>query len=306
MSETIRGTCLESARIEPKETVRFLYERSLLSPFTQSLLYFGRMLPLAEKAVLKVPKYQSQLAQEWTGSKRVFEANLPVPEPLGLIQLDGSDQRGMVFEYAEGAPLYQNPDPGKRANFGKIVQAMHSRIPVMPADWINNERSQLSHYEKVRAIWEHLDLPDNDDLKRSIELYDLLARQLMDQILVSRPSFLHGDLHDGQVIHNNGRMTLFDFGMSREAQALQDLAIYCHHTLRTKSDPENIRYFLTGYFENTPMSESDKQLLTYFLMYTALRSVEWYAKFLPQKIDYPLNVLPSVNQFVEEETVWKQ
>ena len=182
---------------------------------------------------------------------------------------------------------------------------MHSALPVSFQNWKRNEKSQSTHYDQVRAKWGSLGTQDNEGFKRSLQKYESLSREVMSDVLLSRPSFLHGDLHDGQIIVNEQKQTLIDFGESREAQALLDAAIYCYHTLRTRSNIENISQFISGYSEYNPLNEKEKEILTFFLLYTSLRSVEWYVKFRPRDIEYPLSHLPTINSFLEEEHVWK-
>src|SRR3989339_2255992 len=113
MSELIRAKCAESSYIDSDTPIQFQYDRKLLSPFTQSMLYFGSIDQIKKPIVLKIPKHQVRLGQEWTGSQRAFNAKVPTPEPLALIEMDNSIL-GMLFEFVEGEQLNKQAQPEKR------------------------------------------------------------------------------------------------------------------------------------------------------------------------------------------------
>lgn len=306
MNELINGKCLESFLIRPEDQITFLYERKLLSPFTQSLLYFGSIIELpqfSKRVVLKVPNYKSQVTNEWVASNKAFNACLPTPEPLALIELNNGN-RGIMFEFIEGDLLYKQNQPELRCQFGKIVKKMHTVLPVASRDWIKNEKSQISHFFRVRKTWGDL-MISNDDFKRSLEIYDSIINGIIDYLPQLSPSFIHGDLHDGQLIINGENEFLIDFGQSREAQSILDLAIYCYHTLRTQSNVENISQFILGYLEHSCLSEKEKESLSFFILYTTLRSVEWYLKFRPNDINYVFSYISAINNFIENQSLWK-
>lgn len=301
-TEKLTGTSLASPYLPAGEPVVFTAQSSFPTSFTQSMLYFGSLEKIDRPAVLKIPRYPSQARHEWTASQKAFAARVPSPEPLSLVQTDHG--AGVVFEFVKGEQLYKMGEPERRFGVGEIAGKMHQALPVPPERWETNEKSQASHFDRVRRNWDELGI-QNADFDTSVMMYDTLSRQLLQEALTARPSFLHGDLHDGQVLVNGDRQTLIDFGAAREAQAVYDLAIYCYHTLRTKSSQENIRHLLAGYAEAAGLPEGDRKLIPFFLLYTALRSVEWYAYNQKAKLYYPLSHLPAVNAFIDGEKLWK-
>ena len=152
----------------------------------------------------------------------------------------------LITPLAPGSPLA--PDGAIPANLFDTLARLHHRyqggaglspaIPrVTPAWWrslcLEWVAPQLSEYaarhrpeiiERARALVENVaDLP--------------AASVLLDEL---QPTLLHGDVHPGNVITDDGRATLIDWGSCRVGPAALDLA-----NLVTADSPSVVRYART-------------------------------------------------------------
>lgn len=307
MSENVIDTrCIESSRFDTGDKLSFLVGGQFLSPFTQSLLYFGRFSESEERVVLKMPKHFSRLRQEWRGSNRVFKSGVSTAQPIAHIALTSDSSEGMVFEFVNGEVLYKTGDLDKRMKFGQITKQMHDLIPGSINQWEASGNRDFSHFNSVTTNWKELPSFSDVRFKRVLLIYQHLAKLVGNYFKGIQPVFLHGDLHDGQLLVDKEKLTLIDFDSCKEGCPLGDLAMYAYHVLRTGSNLEFVDSFFKGYYGDKEVTEKDKMIFAFLLTYTGLRSVEWYSKFIPGKVDYPLDQLTKVAGYIDREMPWKK
>lgn len=212
----------------------------------------------------------------------------------------------MILEYVEGPPIFKNPDMRLRTKMGVTVLKMHESVVVNGNDWQKSGKPTFIYYDRSLFKWSVETGNQLGPESKVQEIIKKFAGTASSYCEASIPVFNHNDLHEGQVIVNTaGDVVLLDFENWREDTKLNDLAYYLFQLIRTKSSFENYKAFLMGYLGTKTLTDSDKSVLSFYLLFISARALNYFLMTESKYIKIATDTHDRVLKFVEEERLWK-
>lgn len=275
-------------------------------PFTGSEIIFAATNS-GKKAVVKIPFNNNDAQREWVGLKAAHLADIRVPTPIALINFQ-DDRLAIVSGFIEGENLYDNPNPNAKIKVGNLIKKMHQNTKVDGLDWKSSERNTFAYYDKHIFSWTSGELEEFQIDNRTISLLNKFTDTMADFCISAKPVFNHNDLHDGQIIiDSKGNPNIMDFGNWIEESWMNDISYHLFHLVRTERvKAENFTNFLKGYLGNERLTESEKSILAFYLLFISTRALSYFHKrkssYLPTAKENHLKIL----SFLEDEEIWKK
>ena len=214
-----------------------------------------------------------------------------VPVVSALQTRDGArcvvrEQNGLIEIYAAFPYLTGNepdpPTPGDFEHLGRLLRQLHSAaadvLEAKPESWAGRQRPVYGAATVSEALESLLQTPllDASDKRRC----KTLAAQLEKLYAVCNPkaSFVHADLHFGNVLVQGDSWTLLDFDECGFGFTAFDLGTIRFHVLARKQ-VDGWHAFLRGYGEPLPSAADIRLGATMRTFYTAGK--------LPLRLDIP-------------------
>lgn len=277
--------------------------QTINNPFTKSSVILG--IANQQHVAVKFSGYEWGPKREWEGLIQANQAGVPSPKILFTIK-DQSERFGIVSEKIYGTNLYKNPSEELRLEFGNIVREMHDHIPIIGREWQESGRSDFSYYSRIMKKWRKSETMEINSNSRSQALLSELSNTIDTQFKSFKSVFVHGDLHNDQVIvTRSNNLCVIDFENWQEEHPLYDLAIYLFHTLRTKQNDSDFINFFKGYTGNISFTDMDKNIISFYLLFTTMRAVDYYAKLIPTDLKFAIINLQHTLSFIHTEKLWK-
>lgn len=294
----------DSNILEPEEIHRIDILETRVAPFTKSLIIVGKD-DNNNLVTAKFSTLQGGPENEWQGLLSTHAAGISVPKPVALVRNE-TNKIGVVSEYIDGEDLIYSQDLFDYSKFGKIIKEMHSRVRVEGSEWIKLGKHTYEYYDKYLI---HCGELVKSGVINSAIVYDLIrlfSSALGERLEQVNPVFTHYDLHDQQVIKNLlGKLYLIDLERWREGDPLDDLSIYLFHNLRMNRPYDFFVEFIKGYLDNSSLTDTEKSVVNFFLLFTGFKSVDYYKRFRESDLPYALSQLEKIEHFVTEEKLVK-
>jgi len=274
-------------------------------PFTGSELVFAST-DAGDKIVVKVPGGNGKARHEWEGLRKVYLANISVPTPIALINYR-DNQLGVVSGFVQGDNLYYHPDSQVKVEIGRQVEAMHYRALIDGEVWKASGRNTFVYYDKHIFNWNSGELKELQTDSKTISLINKLSGTMMDFCNHVKPVFNHNDLHDGQVIVDRERRpTIIDFGNWTEEGWLNDIGYHLFHLIRTDRVSVNFTNFLRGYTGNVPLSDVEKSVLGFYLLFISARALNYFDTSRSPYLPVAKETHKKVLDYLDKEIIWKK
>ncbi|MCK4822829.1 phosphotransferase [bacterium] len=277
--------------------------KEITIPFTGSEILFAQM-ESGKNVVIKIPGRYGNAKREWIGLNKAHNAGVPVPQPIALA-LDSRGRQAIISQKIEGDNLYYNPNDAVKYSVGQIIRSMHEHTPISGKEWVNSGKSDFSYFDKRIFYWMNGPTEGLKMGSKTQVLLDKFADSMRDHCQDVFPTFTHNDLHDGQVIISKGKPSLIDFENWKEESPASEIAYYLFHSIRSNRTGEGFLNFMKGYLRNTTLSEQEKSVLMFHLLFISAGAVSYFHN---QRINY-LEIAESTHQkvlnYVNEENLWK-
>jgi aminoglycoside phosphotransferase (APT) family kinase protein len=276
----------------------------LTSSFTGSTLLFGRT-EANEKVVIKTSAYPEGNANEWEGLKKISSTGLPTQQGIMIGKLsDGSS--GLVTKEVEGEPLTDIPSEDQRRDIGTQLKNIHSSTKISGDEWEKSGKQTFTYYDWHLAYWRKNADTVSPICRQAISILDTLVEAASRYFQSTTPVFTHQDLHDGQVIVNsNNDKILIDFENWKEADPLDDIAMYLFHSIRENSPKAFYSELSNGYFDGRKTTDQENSVLAFDTLFFALRAVGYFHKFKLPYFNTAIDNLRLVNHYIDKENTWK-
>ena len=189
----------------------------------------NRLFRLGEELVVRIPRRSASAVlieheQRWL-PRLSKSLPLPIPVPLRV----GRPGCGFPWSWSvvpwfrgQSALLAPNKDLATAAvALGQFLRALHQPAP---ADAPHNPWRGVPLSARTNTLREHL--RQVDGLVDSIAVLGLWERVLSTRPHAGAPSWIHGDLHPGNLLLDSGRLTaVLDFGDVAAGDPATDLAV---------------------------------------------------------------------------------
>lgn len=275
-------------------------------PFTGSKIIYASTAS-ERKVVIKVPTHNHEAQHEWKGLRKAYLAGASVPSPIALIHFS-KENLAIVSGFIEGESLSLNPRPEIKTKIGQQIRLIHQQAQINGNLWKTTGRKSFLYYDKHLFNWNKKGL---SELKKDSKTFSVLNKHMDDMIKFCKntdPVFNHNDLHGGQVIINKSdKPTIIDFGNWREEGWVNELAYHLFHLIRTDRElPIEFKSFLKGYLKNKELSENEKSVLAFYLLFISSRALNYFnnrqSSYLPIAKKNHYKVL----SYLENESIWKE
>lgn len=306
MSERLLFTSLHTRsneQVQPIETID-VFEKKI-SPFTESEIFFGTT-QFGENVTIKFSKIPWGPRREWSGLQKAYNSGISTPAPYALIRsIEG--KVGLVSQKIDGVNLYVNKDPALKRTFGCVVRRMHDRVPIKGNEWTKSGKADFSYYDKIIHQWNSLGLDIVKEGSIALELIKQFSQAAQDGVKKSKPVFAHKDLHNDQVfVSPKNELYLIDFELWKESNPFDDISIYLLHSLRTRQPREDFTEFCRGYKDQESYSEEEKMLISFFLLFSGGRGIDYFSRFRPKQIASAIDQLNRITTYISQEKLWQE
>lgn len=278
-----------------KQETAVVYQE-IANPFNGGAVAFA--IFNGEHIAIKRSKVPGGAQHEAVGLRKVIAAGIPTTPLIGLAEEeDGTIV--LVTSKLSGNNLFTEREPMLREELGRMVGSMHREIPVTGTIWRSSEYANTSNL--LSKVTPRLESIDSTSLRqKSASLLNQLIEAVHERIPEISPSFLHGDIHNGQVLLlDNGPLALIDFEAWTEGDSVRDIAMYVFHTLRTRQPREDIEAFLKGYLTGRAFSEEEKGSLSLYALIIGIGSVSYYKVMMKNQYKYALDYLNRVVDYIQ-------
>lgn len=255
------------------------------------------------EVVIKISSKVGGSENEWQALVRAYDMDISVPKPLLLGKTD-SGQDAIVSLRIFGNSLSLDMGVGIRDSLGKVIKKMHDSVFVNGAQWAKSGKKDFSYYENTLHRW--INSPLSDIKYGSVQaILSELSQPMANYCYKTSPVFNHNDLHDGQVILEGNKIVLVDFENWQENSRLNEIAFYLFHCIRMNRRLDNFNEFLRGYLEGVSISEEEKIILLFNVLFISSRALEYFSLRNVKYLETAKNNHRKVLDFVEKETLWK-
>ena len=185
-----------------------------------------------------------------------------------------------AFRYLEGHYVEENT-PDNLFRLGRIFSTLHAASEEvskrMPPDWIGWQRPTFDRERTIEKPLEHLLAADFLTLEDKVRCEHVAAELSKRWQPLAKKTFIHADLHFGNVLEQDGRWFCLDFDECGFGSRYFDLGVVKFH-LMAEDGLEFLPDFRRGY--GAPLLDEDLSLGT------ALR-IFYTAGKIPQRLDIP-------------------
>lgn len=305
MKEYISVSPIEYSNVEfSLPILRFEVLNSIHTSFEKSQIIFATS-ESGKKLVIKIPAKGKNASREWEGLKKAYKAEVLVPEPLALV----TTQEGapaLISEWIEGTVLFRNTDTQLRSKIGLVVLGMHENVVINENGWLKSGKPTFIYYDGSLFKWSR---ETNNQLGSESKVQEIIkkfAATTSSYCKIAVPVFNHNDIHEGQVIvRPTGDVVLLDFENWREDTKLNDIAYYLFQLIRTNSSFENYKEFLKGYLGTNTLTDGDKSVLSFYLLFISARALNYFITTKSKYLNIATDTHNRVLKFIEEERLWK-
>lgn len=285
--------------------VRYRVLEQIITPLARNHILFATTESDYE-VVIKIPSRKDGVEREWVGLKKAYDAGVPTPKPLILARLENG-RLAIVTEKFEGENFYFHPNEGIKQRLGQIVRLMHKKVVINGHEWRQSGKSSFAYYDRHLFSWLSRSIEELKPGSKTFSLLEKFAEAMREHCKAVSPVFTHNDLHDGQVfIKEDGGLLLVDFEEWREESFLTEVAYYLFHSIRTDRAPEGFAEFMRGYLETPSLSENEKLVLIFNLLFISARALNYfYVHGHPYLEKAKINHQKILN-YTEQEKIWKE
>ncbi len=278
--------------------------QEVISPFTNSKLLFG-ITTDNEKVVAKITTSPDGNLREWEGLQKVSIIGTQVQEGIVAGQLDDGSPV-LVTREIEGKSLVNVPGEIHRRNLGHLLKKIHAKTKIDGIEWEKSGKKDFRYYDWHLSYWHKKAEEISPVCRRAVSIIDTLVETASSYFQSSEPVFTHQDLHDEQVLINTNNLeVVIDFENWKEADYLDDLAMYLFHSIREESPITFYHELLNGYLNEGKTTDQENSIIAFDTLFFALRAVGYFHKFNLPYLDTALSNLVLVTKFIDQETPWK-
>lgn len=306
MSLSERSRHISVKNLENSNFLQFEITGQAKAPFTGSEVLFA-LDEEGQEVAIKFSSYNWGAKREWRGLQKVYQAHVPVPVPLAIIQ-DSNNRLGIISSKVHGFNLFETKHPKDQLKFrlGTIIRNMHNNTTISGEEWRHSQKNDFTFYDKNLSKWQKSQLAELQNTSPAIQLFRKFSLTAIDQLPNVSPVFIHNDLHDDQVLINErGDIIVLDVEFWREDNPLNDLATYLFHSIRTQRPWEDFVSFSQGYLGENSYSENDKNLIAFYLLNAALAGLNHFSQHRKQELWTAQLYLSRIQEFLTKETLWK-
>lgn len=285
--------------------VRYRVLKQIITPLAGNNILFA-VTESGYEIVIKIPSRKGGAEREWVGLKKAYNAAVPTPKPLILARSENG-RLAVVTERFEGENLYFYPNNEIKRRLGQMIGLMHKGIVIDGHEWRRSGKPNFVYYDRYLSFWLQGPIEELQSGSKTNLLLEKFAEAMREHCKTVSPVFTHNDLHDGQVfIKENGNLLLVDFEEWREESFLTEVAYYLFHSIRTNRAPEGFAEFVRGYLETPSLSENDKLVLMFNLLFISARALNYfYVHGHPYLEKAKINHQKILN-YTEQEKIWKE
>jgi thiamine kinase-like enzyme len=288
----------------PEDFININILETQISPFTKSVIIFGKY-DNGSLVTAKFSNLPEGSKNEWQGLLTTHKSGISVPEPVALVK-NQADTMGVISEFIDGKDLINSQDLSDYSKFGRIIREMHLKVKVDGLEWMKFGKHTYEYYDKYLIHCGELIKEGIIDSTRVYDLMRFFASSLEERLGKVDPVFTHYDLHDQQIIKNClGKLYLIDLERWREGDPLDDLSIYLFHNLRMNRPYDFFVEFIRGYLNDSNLTDTEKSVINFFLLFTGFKSVDYYRRFRKNDLPYAIAQLKKIEQFAFEEKLVK-
>lgn len=256
--------------------------------------------------VVKFSGYKYGTKREWDGLKLVNSAGIPAPLLLCAIRENTSDRYGIISTKIQGDDLYKKKSSGYRHKLGKIIADIHNNVPITGSEWQGSGKHNFTYFENQISSFGGSTISEINSTSKPYEMLRSLAKNVDNGFSKTVPVFTHNDIHNEQAIVNqDGEVSVIDFEEWKEEHPIKDLSIYLLHTLRNHQPLSDFTNFSLGFNHDRKLESDDLNFLAFYLLFAAIRSVDYHSKVLPSYVKTALTTLKIITKSLDNELIFK-
>lgn len=305
MKERLAFVPLES-REEDKSSSELMFDvsKEIIMPFTGSRILFATT-ETGFRVVIKISKRENSAEREWVGLNKVYDAGVPVPQPLLLAQ-DERGNKALISQRIKGKNLFFHPNDQIKHQLGQIIRVMQEQTAIEGNEWLKDGKPDFSYYDRYLFYWLRgpvEGLRSGSKTQVLLEKFTDSMKDYCDEVL---PVFTHQDIHDGQVLIKDGKPILIDFEDWKEDGPLSEIAHYLFHSIRCQRPAEGFRNFIKGYLDSGKLSENEKSVLMFYLLFISARAVNYFNYYGHSYLKTAEITHQKILDYVDQEKLWKE
>lgn len=284
---------------------RYYVLEQIITPLARNHILFA-ITESGYEVVIKIPSRKGGAEREWVGLKKAYDAGVPTPKPLTLARFE-NDKLAVVTEKFKGKKLYFYSTNEIKRRLGQTIRLMHKETVISGQEWEQGGKPNFIYYDHYLQSWLKGHIDELQHNSKTSLLLERFAEAMKRHCRTASPVFTHNDLHDGQVfIKENGDLLLVDFEEWKEESFLTEVAYYLFHSIRTDRAPEGFAEFMRGYLETSSLSENEKLVLIFNLLFISARALDYfYTRKHPYLEKAKINHQKTLN-YIEQEKLWKE
>lgn len=304
MKETVRIIDTYKQReVIPGQEYEFFIERTIHSDCTGNVLYVGSFDD-KQPAVAKFSVLKGGSSREWEGYTTATSHDVSTAIPVALVSKKGHAKKGIVTEFIDGPMLDTIPNDFLLYCFGKELRKLHAII-VPGYGYCKNSLPQFRSAQEYQNFWLGKILPV---IEKSVDTYPLF-QDLHDNaslsIYAGQPVFLHKDARLYNAIVDQDSIRLLDFESWQGGDPMEELAISLFSWITSDGDTNQFKHVMDGYFRNTNMTDHERILIDYYLLFRAFRLIKLAEDDCSPKVLKRYENLHKIVAFITSEQIYK-
>lgn len=285
--------------------VRYRVLKQIITPLARNHILFA-ITESGYEVVIKILSRKGGAEREWVGLKKAYDADVPTPKPLILARFENG-RLAVATEKFEGENLYFHPDSELKKQLGKIIRLMHKETVIDNQEWEQSGKPNFIYYDRYLLSWLQGPIKELQNGSKTFSLLEKSIEAMRRHCKTMSPVFTHNDLHDGQVfVKENGNLLLVDFEEWKEESFLTEAAHYLFHSIRTDRAPEGFAEFMRGYLETSSLSENEKLVLIFNLLFISARALDYFYTRKHPYLEKAKTNHQKILNYVEQEKLWKE
>jgi aminoglycoside phosphotransferase (APT) family kinase protein len=287
------------------ETIKVDVYKRVGNPYTKSRVLFGNLQNGLDVAI-KFSGYKYGTKREWDGLRLVNSVGIPAPILLCAVRENTNGSHGIISTKIQGDDLYKKKSNSYRYNLGQIISDIHANVPITGNEWQDSGKQNFTYFENQINSFSKSTISEINSTSKPHAMLQSLSKNVDNDFSGTVPVFTHNDIHNEQAIVNQaGKVSVIDFEEWKEEHPIKDLSIYLLHTLRNHQPLSDFKNFSLGFNHDRKLESDDLNFLAFYLLFAAIRSVDYHSKILPSYVKTALTTLDIITKTIDAETFYK-
>ncbi len=289
----------------PDESIQINICDELINPYTKSRVLLGNLQNGLDVAV-KFSGYKYGTKREWDGLRLVNTAGVSAPQLLCAVKDEASGRHGIISTRVNGKNLNTERSDLYRYKLGKVIAYAHDNVVIAGNEWQGSGKHDFTYFEEQMSSFRESHIAEINSTSMPYSMLRLLSKGVDTKFSSIVPVFTHNDVHNAQAIVGvDDEVSVIDFEEWKEEHPIKDLSIYLLHTLRNKEPFSDFTNFCLGFNRDRNLENDDLNFLGFYLLFAAIRSVDYHSKTLPSYVKTAIKTLDIITEALNTELIYK-